>query len=818
MKHISKKQSGLHNISLAIGVFVVISILVGGIALLRDQDDHIDIPIPTLNLEEAKRGSSSIVARLVGSTDNVEVHMFTEEEAAKGLTAPASMHTIFNCPANTQANVVSVATAHGDPLAFQTQDYWGYEYTGNETSNRLQGKTGRDLFEGRFWLSDAYTETTGGAYNSLNNVGMKMSANKRYYVMSRVDLRTSCLDTDNDGLNNGREDLNGNGEKDPNETDPNNADTDGGGLNDLDEIIRGKDSLNSNDDQRTLGDVTGDGVLGNDDASKIRDYVKGEINQIDIYVADVDQNGIVEKADAFLVLGAVDGVVELPAIYGDVTRNGRVTSYDASKVLRHANGLEILSVEQQYLGDVNYDGQLTEFDANIIGNMSVGNITDPPVVCGNDILNAWWGEECDDGNVINTDSCLNTCENARCGDGIVMTGIEQCDDGNSIEGDRCSNLCALEACGNGVVENTISDGATRTAIHEIENYLNTLDSDGILDIDGNGSSDALTDGILFQRYILNIRGDSLINGVVSPDATRTTAYEIESYIEDHIDEFDIDGDGTTSDNDGILIIKALFGFTGTALMGEECDDGNLDEGDGCDSSCMREAMCGDGYVDPSEQCENNLDCESGAYCNSCICKPYPPTVSYPSNGAVLYASGATYMRVSLYGTGNFIGSTIKIYSGSTVIASATTTNLFRQMPAWGISNMPLHGYYNHKLSATETRNGIESVHRPFSFELRYVSPAVCGNGTIEAAEQCDDGNTSSVEDGCSQSCQIDEGWMCSGGPSVCAFSDIPTLPSGQSVTEICDNGVDDDLDSLLDCNDMDCIGDPACYGSSSSGY
>jgi|GEM_PF-5658716 len=283
MKHISKKQSGLHNISLAIGVFVVISILVGGIALLRDQDDHIDIPIPTLNLEEAKRGSSSIVARLVGSTDNVEVHMFTEEEAAKGLTAPASMHTIFNCPANTQANVVSVATAHGDPLAFQTQDYWGYEYTGNETSNRLQGKTGRDLFEGRFWLSDAYTETTGGAYNSLNNVGMKMSANKRYYVMSRVDLRTSCLDTDNDGLNNGREDLNGNGEKDPNETDPNNADTDGGGLNDLDEIIRGKDSHDPNDDlcgnaMIDLGEECDDGnAIGGDgcDSSCMREIVCG---------------------------------------------------------------------------------------------------------------------------------------------------------------------------------------------------------------------------------------------------------------------------------------------------------------------------------------------------------------------------------------------------------------------------------------------------------------------------------------------------------------------------------------------------------------
>ena len=39
-------------------------------------------------------------------------------------------------------------------------------------------------------------------------------------------------------------------------------------------------------------------------------------------------------------------------------------------------------------------------------------------------------EGCDDGNQINTDACLNTCDDAQCGDEIVHEGVEGCDDRN----------------------------------------------------------------------------------------------------------------------------------------------------------------------------------------------------------------------------------------------------------------------------------------------------------------------------------------------------------------------------------------------------
>ncbi len=62
---------------------------------------------------------------------------------------------------------------------------------------------------------------------------------------------------------------------------------------------------------------------------------------------------------------------------------------------------------------------------------------------------------------------------------------------------------------------------------------------------------------------------------------------------------------------------------------------------------------------------------------------------------------------------------------------------------------------------------------------------VCGNGSVENGEECDDGNNT-AGDGCSADCQQETG------------------------VEDCRNGTDDDFDGLVDCADPDCTGDPAC--------
>jgi hypothetical protein len=56
----------------------------------------------------------------------------------------------------------------------------------------------------------------------------------------------------------------------------------------------------------------------------------------------------------------------------------------------------------------------------------------------------------------------------------------------------------------------------------------------MFDIDQSGSVDALSDGLILLRYFFGLRGDSLISGVISPDANRTSAADIEAYIESHM--------------------------------------------------------------------------------------------------------------------------------------------------------------------------------------------------------------------------------------------------------------------------------------------
>lgn len=74
------------------------------------------------------------------------------------------------------------------------------------------------------------------------------------------------------------------------------------------------------------------------------------------------------------------------------------------------------------------------------------------VGCGDGVVQAFAGEQCDDGNADDKDSCLNACVAASCGDGIVRTSVEACEDGNRVDNDSCTNACALPTCGDGIVQ------------------------------------------------------------------------------------------------------------------------------------------------------------------------------------------------------------------------------------------------------------------------------------------------------------------------------------------------------------------------------
>ena len=95
----------------------------------------------------------------------------------------------------------------------------------------------------------------------------------------------------------------------------------------------------------------------------------------------------------------------------------------------------------------------------------------------------------------------------------------------------------------------------------------TVGAGGSIDIDGNGAADALTDGVLVVRHLFGFTGNSLIDGAVSTNATRTTADEIQTYISQIESSIDIDGNGAADAlTDGVLIVRHLFGFTGNSLI------------------------------------------------------------------------------------------------------------------------------------------------------------------------------------------------------------------------------------------------------------
>ncbi|MDD5075252.1 MAG: DUF4215 domain-containing protein, partial [Candidatus Peribacteraceae bacterium] len=143
---------------------------------------------------------------------------------------------------------------------------------------------------------------------------------------------------------------------------------------------------------------------------------------------------------------------------------------------------------------------------------------------------------------------------------------------------------------------------------------------------------------------------------------------------------------------------------------EECDDRNTRNGDGCTASCSVET----GYVcsgSPSfcsltNSCPQLYNKIVSAWQKSCSQTGYNPVADIDKNKQV--------------GTSDYA-----LYS----------------------SNYKKIGWCQQQLSNT-------------------TDPCLCGNGLLNPSESCDDRNTRNG-DGCSASCSVETGYVCSGSPSTC---------------------------------------------------
>lgn len=95
----------------------------------------------------------------------------------------------------------------------------------------------------------------------------------------------------------------------------------------------------------------------------------------------------------------------------------------------------------------------------------------------------------------------------------------------------------------------------------------------VYDIDGDGSADPFSDGLMILRYVLGVRGDDLIEMTIAFGAVRTTSYEIEGYLDGIRHTLDADGNGLVEIGDALLILYRMIGLSGINLT-----NGNISGG------------------------------------------------------------------------------------------------------------------------------------------------------------------------------------------------------------------------------------------------
>ena len=258
-------------------------------------------------------------------------------------------------------------------------------------------------------------------------------------------------------------------------------------------------------------------------------------------------------------------------------------------------------------------------DVNCVSCTSACLIGPAPSFCGDGVVNIG-NEECDDGNLIDSDSCRNDCTRSLCGDGIVQEGLEACDDGNDSNEDECLNHCVFATCGDGIVQTGVEacdDGNQSDVDGCLTDCRISSCGDGYVQVgveecdDGNlDPNDACT-----TQCKRATCGDGIIQtGVESCDDGNTESSDEclpnceparcgDGYLQDGIEACD---DGNRSNQDFCLnnCQKNVCGDGETWLGVEQCDDGNTDNQDDCVNDCKL-AVCGDGYLhDGTEACDD----------------------------------------------------------------------------------------------------------------------------------------------------------------------------------------------------------------------
>jgi fibro-slime domain-containing protein len=242
---------------------------------------------------------------------------------------------------------------------------------------------------------------------------------------------------------------------------------------------------------------------------------------------------------------------------------------------------------------------------------------------------------------------------------------------------------------------------------------------------------------------------------------------------------------------------------------EQCDDGNVLPGDGCNGicrvepnwtcppagPCTRNIVCGDGIIGPGEVCDdgNTLD---GDGCNS-TCTIQDPAYTCVAGQACVRTSQCGNKRIEAGEncddgntmSGDGCSSSCQLEAGYVCPTPGTAC---KPAPRCGDGIVqPSIGEVcddgNQKdddgCSADCKTKDAGCVCTPG--QLCVCAVVKCGDGVIEGSEKCDDGNTVG-DDGCSSDCKtVEPGYQCRVAGKPCTTKCGDGITSG---AETCDDG------------------------------
>lgn len=138
-------------------------------------------------------------------------------------------------------------------------------------------------------------------------------------------------------------------------------------------------------------------------------------------------------------------------------------------------------------------------------------------------------------------------------------------------GQRCALSNLDHAALNYFYPPPVPPAITVAQLLAVTRLLNSTFFDDVstLNVDDSVDSkyDALTDGLVVLRYMFGLRGSAMTANAIAVSAARTDPLAVEIYLDSMRDVLDVDNNGTVDAlTDGLLILRYMFGLRGAGLI------------------------------------------------------------------------------------------------------------------------------------------------------------------------------------------------------------------------------------------------------------